>query len=368
MDVSPLAQSVIDGDRRALARAITLVESARSDHRDQARRLVAEVTGQGRQALRIGLSGTPGVGKSTFIESFGCFLTAQGLRVAVLAVDPSSARSGGSILGDKTRMERLSRDPRAFIRPSPSQTHLGGVARRTREAVALCEAAGFDVVLIETVGVGQSETMVAEMCDLFLLLLAPAGGDELQGVKRGIMEMADLILVNKADGDLKPAALRTQADYAGALRLLRRRPQDPDGFPKALTVSALEENGLAQAWAEMEALARWRRTEGHWDRRRAEQARHWFEEEVRQSLLARLTREPLRGLMDRLGSQVGEGTRSPDDAALEVLAHLGGKLGGRSSGASNPLGPADASPLLRGALSEKPCPKTGGRDCTNRLG
>ena len=328
MDVSAAtysvnAEAVLAGDRRALARAITLVESAREDHRAQARVLVADLARVGRQALRIGLSGTPGVGKSTFIEAFGCFLTARGLRVAVLAVDPSSARSGGSILGDKTRMERLSRDPLAYIRPSPSQTHLGGVARRTREAVALCEAAGFDIVLIETVGVGQSETMVAEMCDLFLLLLAPAGGDELQGVKRGIMEMADLILVNKADGDLKPAALRTQADYAGALRLLRRRPQDPDSFPKALAVSALEENGLAQAWQEMETLAAWRRAHGHWASRRADQARHWFEEEVRQSLLARLTREPLKGLMEALGRSVGQGERTPDEAAAALLAHLG---------------------------------------------
>lgn len=323
MDVTILAEAVKSGDRRALARAITLVESAREDHRAQARALVAEVARAGRQALRIGLSGTPGVGKSTFIESFGCFLTAQGLHVAVLAVDPSSARSGGSILGDKTRMERLSRDPMAFIRPSPSQTHLGGVARRTREAVALCEAAGYDVVLIETVGVGQSETMVAEMCDLFLLLLAPAGGDELQGVKRGIMEMADLILVNKADGDLKPAAMRTQADYAGALRLLRRRPQDPEGFPKALTVSALEENGLAQAWEEMQTLTAWRRDHGHWDSRRAAQARHWFEEEVRQGLLARLTREPMRGVLHALGAQVAEGRRTPDEAAAELLGQLG---------------------------------------------
>ena len=181
------------------------MESARADHRAQALELLGRL-GTHRQALRIGLSGTPGVGKSTFIEAFGLMLTAQGLRVAVLAVDPSSARSGGSILGDKTRMERLSRDPRAFIRPSRPPT-LGGVARRTREAVALCEAAGFDIVLIETVGVGQSETMVAELCDLFVLLMAPAGGDELQGVKRGIMEMADLILVNKADGELKSAGL-----------------------------------------------------------------------------------------------------------------------------------------------------------------
>ncbi|MFN5827139.1 MAG: methylmalonyl Co-A mutase-associated GTPase MeaB, partial [Rhodobacterales bacterium] len=220
MDAAELAPRLRAGDRRALARAITLVESARADHRVQAQALVAALRATGRQALRIGLSGTPGVGKSTFIESFGLMLTGQGHRVAVLAVDPSSARSGGSILGDKTRMDLLSRDPNAFIRPSPSQTQLGGVARRTREAVALCEAAGFDVVLIETVGVGQSETMVDDLCDLFVLLLAPAGGDGLQGVKRGIMEMADLILVNKADGDLRPAALRTCADYAGALRLL----------------------------------------------------------------------------------------------------------------------------------------------------
>ena len=233
-----LASDLLAGNRRALARAITLVESARADHRVQALDLLQSL-GTTKQALRIGLSGTPGVGKSTFIESFGLMLTAQGLRVAVLAVDPSSARTGGSILGDKTRMERLARDPLAFIRPSPSRAQMGGVARRTREAVALCEAAGFDVVLIETVGVGQSETVVAELCDLFILLLAPAGGDELQGVKRGIMEMADIILVNKADGDLKHAALRTCADYAGALHLLRRRPQDPPGFPKASTVSAV---------------------------------------------------------------------------------------------------------------------------------
>ena len=213
MDIADLAERISKGERRGLARGITLVESARADHRVMATELLSLLP-QERRALRIGLSGTPGVGKSTFIESFGMMLTAAGLRVAVLAVDPSSARSGGSILGDKTRMDRLSRDPLAFIRPSPSQTHLGGVARRTREAVALCEGAGFDVVLIETVGVGQSETVVAQMSDLFLLLLAPAGGDELQGVKRGIMEMADLILVNKADGDLKPAAMRTRADYS----------------------------------------------------------------------------------------------------------------------------------------------------------
>ncbi|APX90418.1 ATPase/protein kinase [Brevirhabdus pacifica] len=319
-----MAGSVSAGDRRALARAITLVESNRADHRARATELLDKLRANGRQALRIGLSGTPGVGKSSFIEAFGMQLVEQGLRVAVLAVDPSSARSGGSILGDKTRMERLSRAPGAFIRPSPSQTQLGGVARRTRDAIALCEGAGFDVVLIETVGVGQSETMVAEMSDLFVLLLAPAGGDELQGVKRGIMEMADIILVNKADGELRATATRTCADYAGALRLLRRREQDPEGFPKAMLVSAVEGTGLAEAWDEMRRLADWRREQGHWDRRRARQARHWFEEELRAGLLARIdAREDLRALIAELGEQVARGDMVPGAAAARVLSRLG---------------------------------------------
>ena len=324
MDIAALAKDIRAGNRRALARGITLIESGRDDHRVQAAALLDALKGSP-QAVRIGLSGTPGVGKSTFIEAFGCLLTGQGLRVAVLAVDPSSARSGGSILGDKTRMERLSRDPAAFIRPSPSQAQMGGVARRTREAVALCEAAGFDVVLIETVGVGQSETVVAGMSDLFVLLLAPAGGDELQGVKRGIMEIADLILVNKADGALKATATRTCADYAGALRLLRKRPQDPEDFPKAMTVSAVEHAGLDQAWAEMKALVTWRRANGFFDATRADQARGWFEEEVRQALLARLTREPVKGAMARLGREVAEGRQSPAAAAVELArTYLGG--------------------------------------------
>lgn len=325
MDVDDFAKRVMAGERRALSRAITLVESARADHRADAVALIEALKAADRQALRIGLSGTPGVGKSTFIEAFGMFLIERGLRVAVLAVDPSSARSGGSILGDKTRMEQLSRRPEAFIRPSPAQSQLGGVARRTREAVAIVEAAGFDVVLIETVGVGQSETMVAEMADLFLLLLAPAGGDELQGVKRGIMEMADIILVNKADGDLKSTAMRTCADYSGALRLLRKRPYDPEGFPKAMTVSAVTHDGLEDAWAAMETLADWRRESGHWDKRRAEQARHWFMEDLRAGLLARLRTDPeVRALVERLGDGVAAGRMSPTAAADEVLAALRG--------------------------------------------
>ncbi|MBR2657052.1 MAG: methylmalonyl Co-A mutase-associated GTPase MeaB [Loktanella sp.] len=317
-----LAARIQAGDRRALAQAITLVESCRDDHRTAAIALLTAL-GTDKQALRIGLSGTPGVGKSTFIETFGLMLTGLGKRVAVLAVDPSSARSGGSILGDKTRMDHLARDPLAFIRPSPSQTQLGGVARRTREAVALCEAAGYDIVLIETVGVGQSETVVAQMSDLFVLLLAPAGGDELQGVKRGIMEMADMILVNKADGELKSQAMRTCADYAGALRLLRKRAQDPDGFPKAMTVSALEQQGITAAWDDMQTLARWRQDHGIWDQTRKEQASFWFTEDLRQGLLQLQMRDPATSARIKAATEaVASGALSPTAAAAQVLDPL----------------------------------------------
>ncbi|MEM9709350.1 MAG: methylmalonyl Co-A mutase-associated GTPase MeaB [Pseudomonadota bacterium] len=316
-DVDGLFEGVISGGRRALARAITLVESGRSDHREAADALIEMALATQRQALRLGLSGTPGVGKSTFIEAFGMHLTEAGKRVAVLAVDPSSTRSGGSILGDKTRMERLARAPLAYIRPSPSQTELGGVARRTREAVLLCEAAGFDLVLIETVGVGQSETLVAGMSDIFVLLLAPAGGDELQGVKRGIMEIADLILVNKADGDLAAEARRTAADYAGALGLMRKRPDDPEGWPKVLTVSALTGGGLAETETALFKLADHRKSSGAWARQRALQAQGWFEEEVRQGLLARLNRN--RSGFEALAQAVGRGEKSPSAAAREAL-------------------------------------------------
>ncbi|MCP5072813.1 MAG: methylmalonyl Co-A mutase-associated GTPase MeaB [Rhodobacteraceae bacterium] len=316
-----LVSEILAGKRRALARAITLIESTRPDHRKRAIALLQELNQAKPQTLRIGLSGTPGVGKSTFTESFGMLLVEQGLRVSVLAVDPSSNRSGGSILGDKTRMDRLSRHPNAYIRPSPSQSALGGVARRTREAISLCEAAGFDVVLIETVGVGQSEVMVADMSDIFVLLLAPAGGDELQGVKRGIMEIADLILVNKADGDLKAAATRTCSDYAGALNLLRKRVRDPEGFPKAMMVSAKEGNGLETAWKEITALADWRRESGHFAANRTRQAQVWFDEEVRNGALARLEADArIKALREKLAGQVASGEISPDAAAEAVLA------------------------------------------------
>lgn len=319
-----LADGIRSGNRRALARAITLVESTRADHREQALAMLDALRRQEkREALRIGLSGTPGVGKSTFTETLGMRLIGRGLKVAVLAVDPSSARSGGSILGDKTRMELLSRQKNAFIRPSPSRSALGGVARRSREAIAICEAAGFDVILIETVGVGQSETMVADMSDIFVLLLAPAGGDELQGVKRGIMEIADLILVNKADGALKSTAMRTCADYAGALRLLRKRKIDPEGFPKALPVSAASGDGIDAAWAEVETLANWRRENGIWASVRRDQARLWFEDEVRRGLLDRLETDPrMVSLRRELRQAVEHGETSPEAAARQVLQAL----------------------------------------------
>ena len=262
------------GDRRALARAITLVESTRAEDRAQAEELLASLLPRTGGAMRIGISGAPGVGKSTFIEALGLHLTGLGKKVAVFAIDPSSRRGGGSILGDKTRMEKLSRDPSAYIRPSPAGTTLGGVARRTRECLLLAEAAGFDVVIVETVGVGQSETAVADMTDLFVLLASPGGGDDLQGIKRGVMELADLVLVTKADGDLMPAARRAVADYHAALHLMR--PKHPGLAPQVMSVSSIEGNGIAQSWEEMSRIHGLLPLEVL----RAGQMRRWFWSEV----------------------------------------------------------------------------------------
>ncbi|MEM8759535.1 MAG: methylmalonyl Co-A mutase-associated GTPase MeaB, partial [Pseudomonadota bacterium] len=246
-----------------------------------------------------------------------------GHRVAVLAVDPSSVRTGGSILGDKTRMETLARMPEAFIRPSAAGRELGGVARRTREAILLVEAAGYDVVLVETVGVGQSETAVAGMTDVFCLLLGPGGGDELQGVKRGIMELADLIVVNKADGALKRVAEATRADYQGALQLLRRRPGDPEGYPKALTASAATGDGIDAVWEALVALDDWRGAEGWRAKRRADQALGWFRQSLERALLDRLAAEPaLAARLAAAEGAVAEGGAPPDAAAEEVAAAL----------------------------------------------
>ena len=321
-----VAAALAAGDRRALARAITLVESTRPDHRAAARRLLAAIGSPARPALRVGLTGTPGVGKSSFVETLGLHLTGRGLKLAVLAVDPSSTRSGGSILGDKTRMERLARAPLAFIRPSPSQATLGGVGRRTREAIRLVEAWGADVVLVETVGVGQSETMVAQMTDVFVLLIAPGGGDELQGVKRGIMEMADLLLVNKADGALEAAATRTRADYAGALRLLRPHPGDPPGWPKALTVSALTGAGMVEAWEAVRTLAAARRESGAWDARRRQQAEAWFGHAIEDGLVARMKADPaVAARRQELAARVTAGEMAADVAAEMLLDTLLGR-------------------------------------------
>jgi len=326
-----LAADLQAGQRRALAKAITLIESQREGDREQAEALLEALAQPETPALRLGLSGTPGVGKSSFIETQGLRLIEAGHRVAVLAVDPSSARSGGSILGDKTRMERLSRAPGAFIRPSPAQNLLGGVARRTREAIRLVEAAGYDIVLVETVGVGQSETLVAEMTDIFVLLLAPGGGDELQGVKRGIMEIADLILVNKADGPLEAQAKATRSDYAGALRLMRPRPDDPEDYPMALCVSALTGAGLDAAWAAVERLAAARRDSGAFERRRAAQNLSWFRDELQQMLRQRLRAEPrLAALTAELESAIEAGQETPVPAARRLLdALFGAPAGGK---------------------------------------
>ena len=321
--MSELAQQVIDGDRRALARAITLVESTRADHRTEAEALLAEVLPHSGSSIRVGISGAPGAGKSTFIEALGGFLVEQEHRVAVLAVDPSSTRSGGSILGDKTRMEQLTRSPRAFVRPSPTGGTLGGVARRTREAMLLCEAGGFDVVLVETVGVGQSEVKVAAMVDLFLVLVAPGGGDELQGIKRGIMELADLVVVNKADGDLAATAAHTAADYAAALHLVR--PRIAAWTPRVVTCSALLGTGIPAVW---DAVAEFRATVAEaLGGLRAGQNRDWMWSEVTDSLLDALSADTgAAALARRLEAEVAAGTTAPTTAARAVVqAFLDGR-------------------------------------------
>lgn len=319
---APLADAVAAGDRRALARAITLIESTRADHRAEAEALIGKLLPKTGKAVRIGISGAPGVGKSTFIEAFGLFLLNRGHRLAVLAVDPSSPVSGGSLLGDKTRMQELARDERAFIRPSPTAGTLGGVARRTREAGLACEAAGFDIVLVETVGVGQSETAVADMVDLFLLLLPPAGGDELQGLKKGIVELADLIVVNKADGDLEAAANRAVAEYVAAVHMLR--PSTAGWMTPVLKVSALHRRGLAEVW---QMIERFRATLGEQRlaEKRARQARAWMWNEIEEGLIAELrAHKAVARQIDALERKVAAGEMTPTSAARKILDELRG--------------------------------------------
>ena len=322
-----LLKPLLAGDRRALARAITLIESTRGDHRERADALLAEVlTHAGQKAgksVRLGITGVPGVGKSTFIERLGLSLIEKGRSLAVLAIDPSSKRGGGSILGDKTRMEELSRHPAAFIRPSPAGATLGGVARRTREAMLLVEAAGFDTVLVETVGVGQSETAVADMVDMFIVLLLPAGGDDLQGIKRGVIELADLIVVNKADGDLKAQAQRSAADYQHALRMLRS--PTAGWTPEVATASAITGEGVIAVW---DVVGRFLQAVGEKGvtRRRAEQARAWMWNEVGETLLAELRRHPeVRRLVGGLERDVESGRSTPAAAARRMLEVFHGR-------------------------------------------
>ena len=314
-----LAQRIAAGERRALAQGITLVESTRADHRGRAEALLAALMARTGGAMRLGISGAPGVGKSTFIEAFGTYLTGLGHRVAVLAVDPTSPRSGGSILGDKTRMPELARDPAAFIRPSPAGRSLGGVARRSREAMLLAEAAGHDVVIIETVGVGQAEIAVEDMVDGFLLLVSPGGGDELQGLKRGVMEFADLIVVTKADGTLQAAARQVAAEHASALTLIR--PKSAAWTAEVLSVSALAGSGIEAVWEAAKRHLEAIRASGELERRRRAQARRWMWSEIEHGLREAFDADKsVAKAVAELEAAVGEGRVAPTVAARQLLA------------------------------------------------
>ncbi|MER5730126.1 methylmalonyl Co-A mutase-associated GTPase MeaB [Streptomyces sp. NPDC002138] len=322
IDIDAYAKGVLDGKRAYIARAITLVESTRADHRVLAQRLLTELLPHAGAARRIGISGVPGVGKSTFIDAFGTMLTGLGHRVAVLAVDPSSTRTGGSILGDKTRMERLAVDPAAFVRPSPSAGTLGGVAKATRESMIVMEAAGYDVVLVETVGVGQSETTVAGMVDSFLLLSLARTGDQLQGIKKGVLELADVLAVNKADGPHERDARAAARELAGALRLMH--PVDAAWTPPVLTCSARESAGLDEVWGRLEQHRKVLEADGRLTAKRAAQQVEWTWTMVRDELLGRLRADPaVRELAPGLEQRVRGGELTATLAAEQILAAFG---------------------------------------------
>jgi LAO/AO transport system kinase len=321
-DTTTLARRVRDGDRASLARAITLIESKRVDHRKQAHTLVQELLPLTGKAVRVGITGAPGVGKSTTIDALGTWLTGSGSKVSVLAVDPSSTRTGGSILGDKTRMARLAVDDNAFIRPSPSSGTLGGVAAKTRETMLLCEAAGFDVVLVETVGIGQSETAVADMTDFFLALMLPGAGDELQGIKKGLVELADMIAVNKADGDNVQRAKAAAAEYRAALHILT--PRSPNWTPPVVTYSALTGSGVAEFWSKiLEHRERMTGT-GELAQVRREQQVKWMWSMLDQRVYERLhTDAGLRARLPKIEARVAEGKLSAAMAVEEIAGALG---------------------------------------------
>ncbi|GGT19082.1 methylmalonyl Co-A mutase-associated GTPase MeaB [Streptomyces purpureus] len=322
IDLDTCVKGVLDGKRAWIARAITLVESTRPDHRVLAQRLLTELLPHTGNARRIGISGVPGVGKSTFIDAFGTMLTGLGHRVAVLAVDPSSTRTGGSILGDKTRMERLAVDPAAFVRPSPSAGTLGGVAKATRESMVVMEAAGYDVVLVETVGVGQSETTVAGMVDSFLLLTLARTGDQLQGIKKGVLELADVIAVNKADGPHERDARGAARELAGALRLMH--PADAAWTPPVLSCSARESSGLDTVWDRLEQHRTLLDAGGRLAAKRRDQQVDWAWAMVHDELLGRLRAHPeVRDLTPELERRVREGELTPTLAAMRILEAFG---------------------------------------------
>jgi LAO/AO transport system kinase len=317
-DAQAIARRIRDGDRRALARAITRLESTRDDDREVGQAVLEALITDSGDAIRVGITGPPGVGKSTLIEALGLHLIDQGLRVAVLAVDPSSPVTGGSILGDKTRMERLAARSEAFIRPSPSSGSLGGVANRTREVMLLCEAAGYDVVLIETVGIGQSEVAVASMVDFFLVLLLPGGGDELQGIKKGVVELADALVVNKADGPMASAAERTCVDYRGALELIR--PGADAWKPRAMVASATESKGIDEIWQTILEHDRQMKASGRFETRRREQARAWLRKLLQEGIERAFREEP--GMAEALAREeaaVAEQKTTPAAAARTLL-------------------------------------------------
>lgn len=322
LPVDAYVDGVRAGDRATLGRAITLVESTREDHQQVAQQVLLKLLPHTGGAARVGISGVPGVGKSTFVEALGTHLTGLGHRVAVLAVDPTSSVSRGSILGDKTRMAELSRDDNAFIRPSPSSLTLGGVAARTRETMLLCEAAGFDVVLVETVGVGQSETVVAGMVDFFLVLMLAGAGDDLQGIKRGILELADLLAINKADGDNARPAERARRLYEAALAHLT--PVWPEWRPPVVTCSAVERTGVGRIWELVQEHRAKLVSTGELSRKRRSQARAWMWALVDVQLQTRLHADPaVRARIDALEDSVVEGRTTPGLAASEVIASLG---------------------------------------------
>jgi len=321
MPSTPTAESILSGNRRALAKAITLIESSRPEDREASQVLLNQLLPQTGNSLRVGITGVPGVGKSTFIEAFGQYLISQGHKVAVLAVDPSSPMAGGSILGDKTRMERLSREADAFIRPSPAGRALGGVALKTRESMLLCEAAGFDVVLVETVGVGQSEHQVGSMVDFFLMLLLPGGGDELQGIKKGILELADAIMINKADGESASLARKTKLHYQSAMSLLA---SNDFWKPEVHTCSALEQDGIAECWAMMTRYREQGSQRGALVRRRAEQNLQWMSQLTDEMLRQQLSDNvEIQQALPVIKEKVSAGTLTPVSAAIDIIKMLG---------------------------------------------